>query len=552
MLCPSCRRQLERGASYCGSCGAPLGGAPQPLELVLTDATRVAVVGDMTLGRSPGSSVQLDDPSVSRLHARISDGNGDGARIEDIGSSHGTFVDGVRLTGPMALRDGARIQLGDQELTVERRRDDAEAGRTIVVRAGASLLVSAVGGPAGVVEGTSVGMRPRLRSGYALKRLPADEGRLRWVLRDLDAGTFLRFSDNDAKLVELLDGHNSLADLIGRSETLFGVAGPTRLARLLADLSERGWLAGVAGTQSLLGEQPAQWWRRLLRPREKTWTGLDRVFQAAYRRGGWVLFTRPALIAIAVASIVGLGVFVALIVGRYGTPFVVSEKIGLGALVFLLGRAALVSVHELAHGMAMASYGRRVSKGGFKLLFVFPYAFVDTSEAWFEPRRRRIAISAAGPISDLTLGAVFSIGCLLLEPGTVRDILFQLAFAAYIGAFFNLNPFLDRDGYHMLVDWLREPGLRKRAREQFNRRLSGRGALEDDSPVLARYSAWGVGWLFVMIAFAIFMTSRFRGVMEQFAPSYVVWTLFVTLWCALFIPVLFVVGKPLLERVRGT
>ena len=41
VLCPSCRRQLERGASYCGSCGTPLNGAGAPLELVLADATRV-------------------------------------------------------------------------------------------------------------------------------------------------------------------------------------------------------------------------------------------------------------------------------------------------------------------------------------------------------------------------------------------------------------------------------------------------------------------------------------------------------------------------------
>ena len=58
----------------------------------------------------------------------------------------------------------------------------------------------------------------------------------------------------------------------------------------------------------------------------------------------------------------------------------------------------------------------------------------------------------------------------------MRDIFFQLAFAGYVGAFFNLNPFLERDGYHMLVDWLREPGLRRRAREQFARRLAGQAA----------------------------------------------------------------------------
>ena len=75
----------------------------------------------------------------------------------------------------------------------------------------------------------------------------------------------------------------------------------------------------------------------------------------------------------------------------------------------------------------------------------------------------------------------------------MRDIFFQIAFAAYVGAFFNLNPFIDRDGYQILVDALREPGLRRRAKEQFERRLSGKGNAENDSPVLARYSLIGLG-----------------------------------------------------------
>ena len=83
MLCPSCRRQLERGASYCGSCGTPLNGAGAPLELVLGDSTRVPVVSEMTIGRAPGATLVLSDPTVSRMHARISEG----AVLEDAGSS---------------------------------------------------------------------------------------------------------------------------------------------------------------------------------------------------------------------------------------------------------------------------------------------------------------------------------------------------------------------------------------------------------------------------------------------------------------------------------
>jgi putative peptide zinc metalloprotease protein len=416
--------------------------------------------------------VVLSDPSVSRVHARISAD----AVLEDAGSSHGTWLDGERVTQPAPLRDGARIRLGDAELRVERRREMAEAGRTIVVRAGASVMVPSVGAPA--VSGgsaTQFGLKPRVRSGYALKRLDASEGPRRWVLKDEHTGGFLRLSDNDAWVFEQLDGTHSLIELIAMCEQRYGPPGPARLARLLSDLGERGFLAGVAGGRPV-AEAPPGFWRRVFKPREKVFTGLGPFVERIYRLGGWIFFTRWVQYVVAALIVVGVGTFVALIVGRYGTPFVVASKFGVGGLVFLGGRFAVVAVHELAHGLTMASFGRRVDRAGLKTVAIFPYAFVDTSEAWFEPRRRRIAVSAAGPVSDFSLGAVFALCALFLPDGTVRDIFFNLAFAAYVGGFFNLNPFIERDGYHMLVDWLDEPGLRRRAKEQLERRLRGQAA----------------------------------------------------------------------------
>jgi putative peptide zinc metalloprotease protein len=297
-------------------------------------------------------------------------------------------------------------------------------------------------------------------------------------------------------------------------------------------------------------EAPKGFWQRVFTPREKAWRGPGERFERLYRRGGWLLFTRPALALIVALAVVGVGVFAYLVAGRYGTPFVVARKIGVGGLVFLAGRFAVVAIHETAHGLAMASFGRRVQKVGLKLIVIFPYAFVDTSEAWFEPRRRRIAISAAGPMSDFAVGAVFAICCLAWPAGTVRDIFFQLAFAGYVGAFFNLNPFIERDGYHILVDVLREPGLRRRARVQFARRLAG-GGRGDDSPVLRRYALWGLAWSALAGAFAVVFSLRYVPVMEDLAPRAVVWTVLATLWVAFFTPVVVVVGKPLLDRARG-
>ena len=63
------------------------------LELVLPDRTRVPILEDTTIGRAPGSTVQVADPAVSRRHARLSVSHGDraaGVLLEDLGSTHGT------------------------------------------------------------------------------------------------------------------------------------------------------------------------------------------------------------------------------------------------------------------------------------------------------------------------------------------------------------------------------------------------------------------------------------------------------------------------------
>ena len=204
---------------HADAAGSSAGGSPL-LELVLPDRTRVPLLDDTTIGRAPGSTIRLADPAVSRRHARMSVADhGAAVLLEDLGSSHGTWLDGRAVHGPEPVGDGSRIRVGDQELLVERRRDEAEAGATIVVRPGDSLVVAADGDGAHTVSpGERFGARPTVRSGYALKRLEASEGERRWVLRDLESDRFLRMSQADADLFALLDGRHSLADLVGEAE----------------------------------------------------------------------------------------------------------------------------------------------------------------------------------------------------------------------------------------------------------------------------------------------------------------------------------------------
>ena len=509
--------------------------SPHVLEIVLPDHSRLALLDAVTIGRAPENTVRLADPTVSRVHARLTPAGAGAAVLEDAGSSYGTWLDGRRVETPTRLRAGSRFRVGNQELVVDRRRRDDESGRTVIV-------------PPAATAATRFGEHPRVRSGYALKRLEATEGDRRWVLKDLRSGRFVRLSDPDAELFTLIDGASSLAELVLEAERRLGPTGPARLTLLLASLGERGFLAGTPGAED---EEPgAGRLRRLAASRQAAWPGAAALFDALYRRGGWILVTRQARALLGALALVGVSVFAYLVVGRYGTPFVVASKLGIGGIVFLLGRLAVAAVHETAHGLVMASFGRRVREAGVKLVLIFPYVYVDTSDAWFEPRRRRIAVSAAGPLSDLCLGGTFALCCLAAAPGTMRDVLFQLAFGAYVGAFFNLNPMIERDGYHILVDVLREPGLRRRAREQLRRRLAGGGRATDSSR-LARYSLFGLAWSLVGAGIAVAMSLRYEPTFAQLAPGALVWTVMIGLWAALLAPVLAIVAVPLVERHRA-
>ena len=72
--------------------------------------------GDNLLGREKGVRVWIDDPAVSRHHARIRVASGR-ASLEDLGSKNGTLLNGSAIEGVTPLSDGDRLQIGRAEMT---------------------------------------------------------------------------------------------------------------------------------------------------------------------------------------------------------------------------------------------------------------------------------------------------------------------------------------------------------------------------------------------------------------------------------------------------
>ena len=70
--------------------------------------------GTTIIGRSLDCHLTIEDPLVSRKHARIVVG-ADGAHIEDAGSRNGVKVNGATIKEPTLLSNGDRLRIGTQD-----------------------------------------------------------------------------------------------------------------------------------------------------------------------------------------------------------------------------------------------------------------------------------------------------------------------------------------------------------------------------------------------------------------------------------------------------
>jgi DNA-binding winged helix-turn-helix (wHTH) protein len=109
------------GYAFCGSAEESLpkvfSGSRSWSWWILHAGKRTALEpGETLIGRDPGVGLYIDDPSVSRRHARIFVA-GESATLEDLGSKNGTHLGDRRVDAPLPLDDNARIRVGTVVLT---------------------------------------------------------------------------------------------------------------------------------------------------------------------------------------------------------------------------------------------------------------------------------------------------------------------------------------------------------------------------------------------------------------------------------------------------
>ncbi len=168
--------------------------------------------GEYVIGRRSDSQIFVPDMRVSRQHARLWK-NGEAWSLEDLGSNNGTFVNGVRVETPTALKHDDEIAIANNRIRVEAH-EASEPPKpegnhvTIVDVAGQSLLRS---------REDSGGRAPMMSSGLISI---SDQRAVRLIERKLDALTQVLHatasSDTaDALVQKLVD---ALLDLFPQAE----------------------------------------------------------------------------------------------------------------------------------------------------------------------------------------------------------------------------------------------------------------------------------------------------------------------------------------------
>ena len=362
--------------------------------------------------------------------------------------------------------------------------------------------------------------KPRLVPDVERAELRRRDGSTYYVLKnprgERGAGLYVRLEPEDLRLVDLMDGERTTQDILVAHLERYGTFALDRLARVTAALGANGFFGEErAPVYEKLSARRAMrdpltrlslLLRKLIMWDIARWNNADRVVDIVYRFGGRLAFTRVGGALLVLLAIAGIVVWIReLGTGRHGLAQVNGSYFQ-GILALTVLQVISISVHEAGHALAIRHYGRRVRRLGVMIYYLFPAAYVDSTDMAMATRGQRIVVALAGPIGGATVGAICAF-IAAFEGGVVGSIAFQGASLFTFQLVLNLVPILELDGYHVLVDVLDMPFLRQRsmafARTAIIRKLRRRERWSPGEVGLAVFGAIAISTSLLVLIFSL-------------------------------------------------
>jgi putative peptide zinc metalloprotease protein len=285
------------------------------------------------------------------------------------------------------------------------------------------------------------------------------------------------FPPSNWQLIELFDGvrsYEEIADIYSQQTgTLFSA---DTVREFAADVDAMNfWYKTPQEKNIKLMQKSAEERRKLLKEKSR-WGDLatikfpavnpDRFLTWLYRRLSFVFtgwFTVLTLVGFAFTTWIFVTHWSE--IGRDTYQFYnFSNKSWFDVAVFWVVGAALLCVHEVAHGFACKHLGARVPAMGFLLLYLTPCFYTDTTEGVVMANQfQRLMIAVAGVWSELILCAIVTPIWWGTAPGTaLHDFCYLIIlFTGIAVILLNWNPLMKLDGYYIMCEILGIPDLKE-------------------------------------------------------------------------------------------
>ena len=312
-------------------------------------------------------------------------------------------------------------------------------------------------------------------------------GQKSFILKNKATDRFLVLSEHERFLWDQMDGRTSLQEMATAYVLEYGEFDFDIIPSLIRKL-QRAQLLTMTSTSRLRRVLARNRAKRIVKAVEQALLVLEHVtvssrnvdpfFRALYRSGGFLLFTRAAIVVCALLSAVGIAAGVALTMNAESVAAGFGKRALLALICVKLLFLLTLAAHQIVHGLALVHYGRRVREFGFTFLHGFvPTFYVDVTDIFMARRRARVVTAVSGALVHLILGSIWFIVAERLPHGFIQ------AFAAASGmiqlqAFvIALYPFcfIEMDGYHVLADSVGMPTLKQDALAYVGQIARGRG-----------------------------------------------------------------------------
>jgi putative peptide zinc metalloprotease protein len=314
--------------------------------------------------------------------------------------------------------------------------------------------------------------RPRLRSHARLYR-HRYRGGVWYLLQDPASSRVHRFTPAARLVISLMDGTRTVARLWEIANRRLGEGAPTQddMIQLLgqlhaADLLQSDVTPDVAELFSR-GEREdrARYRRSFANPmalRFRLWdpdSFLNR-FEPWIRRI-WSLWGAILWLAVVMPALFLISPHWPELTNNFTDRVLAFDNLTVIYFVF----PVLKALHELGHASATKAGGGEVHDMGIIVLVMLPVPYVEASAATvFRSKYRRAMVGGAGVIVELFVAALAFYAWLLVEPGLVRAVLFNVMLIASVSTLiFNGNPLLRYDAYYILADLIEIPNLSMRS-----------------------------------------------------------------------------------------